>query len=312
MPRPPGTWTRTELERDAQHGRSEFVKQRLAALKREQQGYRAAHREAAEMVNTLLNRTGDLRKLTGKSLQDRAVLGLARQLAVPPISVDDLDTLTDSCFGQWLGQTTQRGMRPSTAEFNAAAKLIRQRLDTDRMPWVAAGRPPTASERQLFIDWTATGPAAARVLTARRSEASAQQEAATRAAASAANYSPVKPPGTLSDPINQMEPGSFSTASRKLAGTSMDVPIRLRAGHPTGLLFLAIECKVSNSSLNSRKRLIEVTRKREVWDSSGALYQFRTAAVLSGVFSVERLLEAQDSGVWLFWGHRLSDLTAFL
>lgn len=312
MPRPPGTWTPAELNADAQQARAEFVKQRLAALQTEQQTYKAAHRDAAQHVDALLQRTGDLRAMTGTSLQDRAVLGLARQLAVPPISVDDLDTLTDSCFGQWLGQTTDRGVRPTAAEFAAAAQLIGQRLDLDRMPWVTAGRAPSAAERQLFIKWTATAPATAKVLTARRNEASARQEDATRKAVAAAGYVPVRPPGTLSNPISMMQPGTFSVASRKLAGTNMDVPVRLRANHPMGLLFLAIECKVSNSSLNSRKRLIEVTRKREVWDSSGTLYQYRTAAVLSGVFSVERLKEAQDSGVLLFWEHRLSDLTAFL
>ncbi len=89
-------------------------------------------------------------------------------------------------------------------------------------------------------------------------------------------------------------------------------PCRLRAEHPTGLLFLALEAKVSNSSLNSRKRLLEVTRKRERWDASGALYRFRTGAVLAGVFDVRRLEEAQEAGVFLFWQHRLDDLTDFL
>lgn len=72
------------------------------------------------------------------------------------------------------------------------------------------------------------------------------------------------------------------------------------------------EAKVSNSALNSRKRLLEVLRKRERWDASGKLYRFRTGAVLAGVYDVRRLTEAQDAGVFLFWEHRLADLTAFL
>lgn len=92
----------------------------------------------------------------------------------------------------------------------------------------------------------------------------------------------------------------------------MDVPIRLRDDHPTGQLFLAIECKVSNSSVNSRKRLLEVNSKKETWDSSGLPHRFRTAALLAGVFDVGRLIEAQNAGIYIFWEHRLSDLTEFL
>ena len=55
-----------------------------------------------------------------------------------------------------------------------------------------------------------------------------------------------------------------------------------------------------------------MTRKRERWDASGALYRFRTGAVLAGVFDLRRLEEAQEAGVFLFWQHRLDDLTDFL
>jgi XamI restriction endonuclease len=312
FPPPPGVWSASELHADAKEAKRLFVAERLAALTTERTTYLNAHAEYAQTVHGLLTATKDLRQITGSALEDRARLDLARKLAVPPISLDDLDTLTDSVFGNWVGQTTNRGMRPTGESFDQAARIIAERIDRDRAPWLATHRAPTTAERTTFIEWAAAGPAAGRITTLRRNEASARQEQATRAAANAASYTPVKPPGTLTDPIKQLPPASYASASRKLNGTNMDVPIRLKTGHPTGLLFLAVECKVSNSSLNSRKRLIEVGRKREIWDSSGQLYQFRTAAILSGVFSVERLLEAQEGGVLLFWEHRLTDLTAYL
>ena len=52
--------------------------------------------------------------------------------------------------------------------------------------------------------------------------------------------------------------------------------------------------------------------KAATWNASGLPYQIRTAAVLSGSFSVPRLEEAQSQGVMLFWEHRLSDLVGFL
>ena len=64
--------------------------------------------------------------------------------------------------------------------------------------------------------------------------------------------------------------------------------------------------------MNSRKRLIEVMDKATAWNSAGLPYEFRTGAVVSGVLPLHRLVEAQDRGVWLFWEHRLEDLTALL
>jgi hypothetical protein len=311
-PPPPGNWSQLELRADADEATRLFVAERLQALTEEHTIYRRAHTAYAQTVLGLLAASNDLQSITGHALEDRARLDLARQLAVPPISVDDLDTLTDSVFGKWLGQKTNRGIRPTEAAFEEAARIISERIDLERAPWLAAKRTPTTTERETFVGWAVASPASGRVTTQRRIAASARQETATRTAARAAGYTPVTPPGMLKDPINEMPPGSYASASRKLNRANMDVPIRLKKNHASGQLFLAVECKVSNSSLNSRKRLIEVASKRKVWDDSRNTYEVRTAAVLSGVFSVERLMEAQRAGIMLFWEHRLADLTAFL
>jgi len=204
------------------------------------------------------------------------------------------------------------GVRPSDQAFRAAAKIISERLDRERAPWLKSKRAATAVERDVFARATASIRAMGAIQTARRMESSARQEKSAREAARKAGYKAVIPPATLTDPIEEMPPGSYATASRRLAETNMDIPVRLPDGHGTGLVFLALEAKVSNSALNSRKRLLEVLRKRERWDASGKLYRFRTGAVLAGVYDVRRLTEAQDAGVFLFWEHRLADLTAFL
>lgn len=288
------------------------MKERRSALKSEQKAYAQWLADYASTARDLLAASDDLRSLTGKVLEDRKFLNLARYLAVPPISLDDLDTLTDSCFGLWVGQKTERGTRPSSPELAAAARIISDRLDHQRAPWLAAKRAPTKPERETFVTGVASIPAMNRLTTTRRGERSRKQEDLTRAAVAAARYRPVTPPGTLRDPVKDMKPGTYSEKSRRLTGTNMDVPVRLKANHATGQLFLATECKVSNSSLNSRKRLLEVNSKRETWDSSGLPHRFRTAAVLAGVFDVARLVEVQNAGVLIFWEHRLTDLTAFL
>ena len=312
MPRPPGSWTDDELRHDAAEARQRFVAERLAALADEQRDYRSLVNQYAATARELLKASADLRDLTGAVLSNREFLSLARYLAVPMISIDDLDTLTDSCFGLWVEQKTDQGVRPSDDDLDAAARIIGERLDEDRAPWLRSGTTPTSFERETFIYGIAAIRAASRLVTSRRTARSKQQEAATRQAVAAASYLPVKLPGTIDDPVAEMPSGTYSSQSRKLAGTNMDVPIRLHDRHPTGQLFLAVECKASNSTLNSRKRLLEVNSKKDTWDTSGLPHRFRTAALLAGVFDVKRLAEAQNSGVYIFWEHRLSDLTDFL
>jgi hypothetical protein len=311
VPAPPQRWTEAELKREAEAARRIFVKERRKAVKEELATYRRLVAEYERAARDLLTATSDLTKITGKSLQRRPLLNIARYAAVPTISKDDLDNLTDAKFGNWLGQTTDRGARPSSAEFNLAAQIVKESLDPVRAPWLSPRRSARAQERKRFATMTAVIPAATGLSSARRNRSAARQEEATRAACQAAKYQLVEPRGTLTDPEKEMPAASFSNP-RTLNRTRMDVPIRLRDGHGTGLKFLAVEAKVSNSALNSRKRLIEVSEKGAKWDASGKLYSFRTAAVLAGDFSVERLQEAQDGGIWIFWEHRLADLTRFL
>lgn len=310
MPRPPDRWTDLELSQDAQESLKRHVAERRAATESEHRAYRELVARHTRSARRLLECTRDLSEITGSTLADRNVLEIARYAAVPMISAGDLDNLTDAKFSNWLNQTTSRGVQPSAEAFETAAEIIREALNPLLTPWLIDDREPTGEERERFAFSTALIPAASGLSTSRRNTSAARQEDAIRAACAAAGYEPVAPPGMLSDPIKQMSPGSFSTASRRIAGDNMDVPIRLRSGHH--LKFLAIEAKVSNTAVNSRKRLAEVMNKRAHWDAAGELYDYRTAAVLSGDYSIERLEEAQAAGVMIFWEHRLEDLIEFL
>lgn len=93
-----------------------------------------------------------------------------------------------------------------------------------------------------------------------------------------------------------------------MVGAKCDVPVMLYDGR-----LLLIECKVSNSGLNSIKRLIrETCGKANRWRNElGA--RAITAAVLSGVFKLVHLRQAQnDYGVTIFWERDLQPLAAFL
>lgn len=76
---------------------------------------------------------------------------------------------------------------------------------------------------------------------------------------------------------------------------------------------MPIECKVSNSSLNSVKRLNnDAAVKADVWQRDFGLRQVVPSAVLAGVYRLANLLEAQERGLAIFWSHDLAPLTAWI
>src|SRR5262249_3696127 len=92
---------------------------------------------------------------------------------------------------------------------------------------------------------------------------------------------------------------------KPLAGRKADLIVRLWDGRG-----LAIECKVSNSGTNSVKRILnDAAAKAETWKNRLGQDQVIPTAVVSGVFKVHNLQEAQRRQLSLFWAHRLSDLT---
>jgi XamI restriction endonuclease len=313
MPKPPQRWTDDELEADAKASTEIFVTRRKAERARREQAIAEHAPEYRQDFLDLLAATNNLREISGASLQDRQLLRAARFVAIPFISDDDLDSLTGANLKGWMQQTTGRGRRPSDEDFDAAAEVIAQQLDPYRTPWIAKDRAPTKAEVERYVAASITLRLNSRLGSLRRSEAAARQEQAVRDALAAAGYSEFKGKGkTLTDPQKEMPEGTYSPRARLLAGASVDVPIRLKGGHPTGLTFIALEAKDTNSAVNSRKRLIEVMDKATAWNAAGLPYEFRTGAVVSGVLPLHRLVEAQDRGVWLFWEHRLEDLTTLL
>lgn len=76
---------------------------------------------------------------------------------------------------------------------------------------------------------------------------------------------------------------------------------------------MPIECKVSNSSTNSIKRLNnDAAVKAETWIDEFGRLQVTPAAVLSGVYKVRNLEQAQERGLTIFWAHSLDALVEFV
>jgi hypothetical protein len=94
----------------------------------------------------------------------------------------------------------------------------------------------------------------------------------------------------------------------KLGDSRADLVVRLPDRR-----YLAIECKVSNSAVNSFKRVNhEALGKARQWVNKFGTAGVVPAAVLSGVFNPENPAAAQIGGLYVFWAHRLADLRAFI
>ena len=203
-------------------------------------------------------------------------------------------------------------LTPSRLRIDAAgAKRVRDTvltiIDPHRFPWVAEARQPFNDERERAVIASAALAASSDVGTRRRSTSKEAQEQAVKDLLASLGMKEVKAkeiPILTAAPA----PGHFCGETR-LAGTRADVVARLKDGR-----VMAIECKVSNSTVNSYKRLVHDTGgKAAHWYNQLGRAQVIPSAVLSGVYSTANLEDVQENkGVYLFWQHRLVDLAAFV
>ncbi len=290
-------WSDGVLERGRRRAIELFITERMAEGG---QRYRDALNANLAVVNDLFTATNDLLEFaSGIALAENpSRINIARYLSGPPVSADDLDTLADASI------VDRRRLEIDLAR--RAAQIITATMDRERFPWLfePERRGPTPSERHAALVWTAGLQTVQQIQTSRRGESSARQEAAVQSLLSQAGFTLVtRRPITI---VGGIDRGEYCRESL-VEGIKCDIPICLRDGR-----FLFIECKVSNSALNSVKRLNrEVGGKARAWHTAFGDRAI-TAAVLSGVFRLKNLQDAQTAGVAIFWEHDLFQLQEFV
>jgi XamI restriction endonuclease len=224
-----------------------------------------------------------------------------RYLAGPPVSADDLKTLAEV-----------RSFSPSRLRAKNCAgagnllEVLRATVDPRRFPWIAAGRDPTPDEIKTAIAASAALIAGQRVQTDRRSAGKNAQESAVKAFLRSIGFS--EEPARKINTLDDAPPRGAFCAESLVGSRKADVPIRLFDGR-----LLPIECKVSNSALNSIKRINnDAAVKASIWHKEFGINQVVPSAMLSGVFDVANLVKAQNGDLTLFWAHRFSDLGDFI
>lgn len=295
----PPTWTEEQLKDGRMASIDVFRKRRMEEPLEE---YLEAFDDYQGVIEELLESTVDLKELDNQLIEvvtDARLLRALRYLPGPPISEDDLKTLADAVL-------SPSRLRADPEMAKAIAQIILDGLDRRRFPWVTEGRDPTEAERNAAVLASAALLATARVGTKRRTDDKVQQEALVMAALEASGMTRVAPrdiPVLSAAP----KPGEFCGESR-LGTRKADIVVGLWDGR-----VMPIECKVSNSSTNSVKRLNnDAAVKATSWKSDFGTVQVVPSAMLSGVYKLHNLQDAQTRGLVLFWAHDVRQLITWI
>lgn len=299
MTQQPPRWSEDELEVDAATSIDGF---REVRMHEPLEAYLDFFDEYRQQVETLIEGTVDLTELHAQAvdlLTQPEQLTAIRYLASPAISEDDLKVLADAVL-------TASRLRAEPEMARRVIDTVMMGLDRERFPWVAESREPTEAERAASVISTAALIATQKVQTSRRNDAKTEQEQAVADALLANGFTQVDR-RSVSNVQQLPAPGEFCAESL-FGSRKADLIVRLWDGRA-----MPTECKVSNSSTNSVKRLNnDAAVKGKTWIQEFGTATCVPAAVLSGVFKVHNLASAQADGLTLFWAHRLEAMIEFI
>lgn len=296
--REPTRWTREQLAGDLAVSVDTFRAERIAEPKTFYEG-RLTHREpqvreVVRWLRSFVQGTDDPAQ-TSAILTDPDKFKALCYVPSPFISRDDMKTLAISTL-------SQRDLRGSQELWGAIRQTISQAADDHRFPWLDRGDDPTEEEFNAAIMATLALMATQDATTHRRKTAKDAQEEAVRAVLAGAGFEFDPSRNRINADADGPQAGHYS-GERSVGGSLADVVVTSLDG-----TLVPIECKVSNSAVNSHKRLVhEAGHKAAVWQ--GAIPECVPAVVVAGVFNLDNLVRAQDDGLAIFWQHRLADLT---
>ena len=295
----PPPWTAQELDDERAKAVEVFRKRRT---EEPIEAYVEAFDEYQGVLEELLEETVDLTadaKTMVGVVSEPNLLEAFRYLAGPPISEDDLKVLATAVL-------TPKRLRKDDEMAKRVADVVIHGLDSRRFPWVTGNREPTEAERNAAVLASAALLATRRLETMRRNEEKRRQENAVKAALKTAGLTEVKARKIL---VLKNAPAAGEFCGESLLGNrKADVVVGLEDGRT-----LPIECKVSNSAINSVKRLNnDAAAKAREWTKRFGEDQVAPTAVLSGVYKLHNLTAAQESGLTLFWAHDLGQLISWI
>jgi hypothetical protein len=211
-PIPPPSMTPHELEEARAPALANFVQGRRGEGV---ESYRAQLTRCEALVHELFDRSDDLLSFdAGVLVSVPDLVEAARFLCAPPISADDLNSLSGSAVAKRKQIDAQAAA--------AAASVLRALFDPIRLPWILRRSRPSRNDRRVAIMWTAGLWAAELQRTARRTTESRRQKDAVFAALIAAGFTE-QPRRRSLNTLDELPRGSFCDETL-LDGAKCDVP----------------------------------------------------------------------------------------
>jgi hypothetical protein len=255
------------------------------------------------VIEDLLETTVDLTDLDSTALDiltDQKMLEAFRYIPGPPISADDLRVVADAAL-------SKSRLKAEPEMVRRIVQVILAGLDRRRFPWVAEAREASDAERNAAVIASTALIAMRRTETSRRSEEKNKQEGRVEASLLEAGFTKVASPRSIRTVADAPGLGEFCRES-KLGTRKADLIVRLWDQR-----IMPIECKVSNSSTNSIKRLNnDAAVKAKTWLTDFGERHIVPTAVLSGVYKLRNLQEAQTRGLVIFWAHDLQKMIEWI
>ena len=299
MKRPP-RWTVSQLEesriRAEEHFRQERHTEPLEL-------YLDLFDEYQGIVEEVMEQTVDLTLLREEAvslLSDKRKQEVFRYLSGPPVSLDDLKVLVKA------RSLAASRLKSDPHLTDRLVTFMQDWHDRRRFPWVLGEWEPEEHDRNAAILATTALLAMRRTESLRRMRGSAVQERLVARQLRRSRFQQVAT-ARVSTLSKAPRAGTFCRESI-LGSRKADFIIGLWDGRT-----MALECKVSNSSTNSIKRLNnDAAVKASTWQREFGTVQVVTAAVLDGVYALRNLIDAQEKGLALFWAHDLQSMLAWI
>ena len=258
--------------------------------------------QALQAAERVLGETNDLLDLqeSGKPLLMEGLLYVLRAMDRPTVSEDDFKSLSDA-------GTASRTRFRDDALAGSALEYLSRNLNMDVLPWIEDGRSPREDERKAACIAVAALIADQRTKTALRGNSShSQEEDVRRALVERCGMEPIANKDFDIDKDGPL-PGQVFTGETRVAGSKADVVLGLYDGR-----LMCLECKVSNSEVNSYKRLNHETLDKVAKWRVAFGRQCVSGAVLQGCYKAKNLIDAQEAGAFLFWSSHLEELVEFV
>jgi hypothetical protein len=297
----PPRWTEEQLAADRETAIEAFRAERMQEpLEQYLEAFDDFRGTVEELLETSLDLT-TIEEIALEIVSNERLLHALRYAAGPPISMDDLRILSEA------SSLTPTRVREDPEIAKRVVETVLLGLDRRRFPWVGEQREPDEAERAAAALASAVLWAQQRVRTARATEGKEAQEQAVEDRLIAAGFEKVPAPREVPTLAAAPANGTFCRETT-FGSRKADILVGLWDDRK-----MPIECKVSNSAINSIKRVEnDAAVKAVIWRREFGELSVVPAAVLSGVYNMSSLHTAQRSELTVFWAHDLDALTDWI